>query len=435
MRASSWTVAAGLLSAITLTACGLAGSACTPPAAAAEPEIVWTRQFGSSARDDPSGMAVDLSGAVYVTGSTRGALPGQRHLGFWDAFLAKLGPEGTVRWIRQFGTPARDHAFAVAVSPSGAVYVVGSTTGRLPGQGSSGNGDAFIRKYGWDGSLRWTRQFARDNDEMARGVAVAASGDVYVVGDAHGIMPRSGGHGETASAWLRKVGPDGTLGWTLRFGSATHAAAMTVAVAPSGGAVVAGYEWGALPGAGRSGWDGFVRKYTPSGTLSWTRRLGTGDDDEARAVAVSGSGSVHLAGGTWATFPDQTSAGMSDAFVSSLGPRGARQWTHQFGTTGDDVATSVAIDPLGSVIVAGAIDQVTGDLGTHEPDAFVRAYGSDGAELWDIRFGTGRDDLASGTAVSAAGEIYVVGATDGTFPDQTGSGRSDIFVRRYSAAP
>jgi hypothetical protein len=77
---------------------------------------------------------------------------------------------------------------------------------------------------------------------------------------------------------------------------------------------------------------------------------------------------------------------------------------------------------------------MTGELGTHEPDAFVRAFGPDGAELWSLRFGTGRDDGASGVAVAAADAIYVVGATEGAFPDQTRSGLSDIFVRRYSAA-
>jgi hypothetical protein len=165
------------------------------------------------------------------------------------------------------------------------------------------------------------------------------------------------------------------------------------------------------------------------------RRLGTGDDDEAYAVAVSGSGSIHVAGDTWATFPDETSAGMVDAFVTSLSSRGAREWTHQFGTTGDDSAASVAVDPLGSVIVAGAIDQLTGEPGAHEPDAFVRAYGPDGAELWRVCFGTARDDSAIGVDISAAGAVYVLGATEGVFPDQTGSGLSDIFVRCYSAAP
>jgi len=54
-------------------------------------EILWIRQFGSSGFDSASGVAADGVGNAYVAGGTEGTLPGQIHLGFNDAFIAKLG--------------------------------------------------------------------------------------------------------------------------------------------------------------------------------------------------------------------------------------------------------------------------------------------------------------------------------------------------------
>jgi hypothetical protein len=416
----------GLLGMLLIPSTGPVAARTPWTVAASEPQVVWTRQFGSTARDDASGIAVDHSGAVYVTGSTRGALPDRTSSGFWDAFLVKLGPDGTSRWSRQFGTRGRDHASAVAVDGSGAVYVVGST------QVGTRDGHAFLRKYSAGGSLRWTRAFGGGGSDGA-GVAVDARGSIYVVGDSHRVLPSSGGHGETADSWVRKYGSDGSLRWDRRFGTTTRASAQAVAVAASGAVHVAGYEWDTLPGQWRTGWDAFVRTYESDGSLRWSRRFGSGDDDMANAIAVAASGAIHIAGDTWSSLPHQTNAGWLDAFLQTLGPAGTRRWAHQFGTPRDDSATAVSVDGLGNTVVAGAIDQA-GAPDDGEPDAFARAFGPDGAEQWTLRFGTTRDDRASGVAIAAMDVMYVAGSTKGTFPGESRSGRSDIFVRRYAPA-
>ena len=74
--------------------------------------------------------------------------------------LAPTSTPATPRlWTRQFGTSGYDFARAVAVDPEGNVYVAGRTEGALPGQVSSGDFDAFVRKYDRDGDEVWTRQF------------------------------------------------------------------------------------------------------------------------------------------------------------------------------------------------------------------------------------------------------------------------------------
>ncbi|UCE73070.1 MAG: hypothetical protein JSV56_08495 [Methanomassiliicoccales archaeon] len=156
---------------------------------------LWTRQFGTSHWDDPyHTLSVDATG-VYISGRTMGTLPGQTMAGYCDAFVRKYDHAGNELWTRQFGTTARDEAWSTAVDSSG-VYVTGFTDDILPGQTSSGGRDAFLRKYDLDGNELWTIQFGTSSFDMALWNSVDSSG-VYVTGLTEGAFP---GH-TNAGGW------------------------------------------------------------------------------------------------------------------------------------------------------------------------------------------------------------------------------------------
>jgi hypothetical protein len=153
---------------------------------------VWSRQFGASRSDTAGGVAAD-AGGIYVAGSVKSALPGQAHAGGLDAFVRKYDAEGREIWTRQFGTGGTDTAYAIA-AVDGAIYVSGSTEGTLPGQSNAGDLDAFVRKYDADGNEIWTRQFGTDSADSAM-AASAHSGVVYVAGRTDGVLSGSGAGG------------------------------------------------------------------------------------------------------------------------------------------------------------------------------------------------------------------------------------------------
>lgn len=167
----------------------------------------------------------------------------------------------------------------------------------------------------------------------------------------------------------------------------------------------------------------------------WIRQFGTRGLDEAKAVAVDDAGDTYVVGETFGTLPGQTQAGTLDAFVRKYDPAGREIWTRQFGTWERDIAWAIAIDPPGYAYVVG---QTEGALpGQHSAggyDAFVRKYDLSGTEVWTRQFGGGGADIASGVALDAAGNVYVVGTTSSTLPGQVQAGSYDAFVRRYDAA-
>jgi hypothetical protein len=395
---------------------------------------LWTRQFGTSSSDSATGTSVDGSGNVYVIGHASGALTGQTRVGGQDTFVRKYSSTGSELWTRQFGTSTSDWATGVSVDVTGNVYVVGHTSGTLPGQASAGGQDAFVRKYSSTGSELWTRQFGTSSSDSATGTSVDGSGNVYVVGHTSGALAgqtRVGGQ----DTFVRKYSSTGSELWTRQFGATVPAYEQGNAVAAGENIYVVGHTSGALPGqTSAGGADGFVHKYSSTGGEIWARQFGSSSSDLATGVSVDGSGDVYIVGYTYGAFSNQASSGGTDVFVRKISSTGTELWTRQFGSNSHDEATGVSVDATGNVYIVGNTSGILpGQTGAGGRDVFVRKISSAGVDLWTRQFGSSSSDYSAGVSVDVTGNVYVAGSTSDTLPGQTGAGSSDAFVRKISS--
>ena len=110
----------------------------------------WARMFGSPQGETLASRAIvrDAGGDLYVAFGTFGSVfapnAGQR-----DVALMRLGPDGTLRWGRQFGSTGDDRPLVAGLDPFGSVFVSGSTNGVL-GDGlpaAYGGTDLFVAKF------------------------------------------------------------------------------------------------------------------------------------------------------------------------------------------------------------------------------------------------------------------------------------------------
>ena len=356
---------------------------------------VWTSQFGTDNNDSVEAIAVDGAGNIYLAGITIGEFAGYTTEYFGsDAFVRIYDADGTERWTAQFGTEFATVPQAIAVDGSGNVYVGGHTEGSLPGYENAGGAalgpvsnwnDAFLRKYGADGTELWTQQFGHERHDEMLGVAVDGSGSVYVSGYTD-----------------------------------------------------ASFEGYTNPG----GRDAFVRKYDPDGNVVWTRQFGSNSaaggqpNDKALDIALDSSGNVYVSGNTTGVFDGESSGGGNDGFVRKMDPNGEHAWTRQFGGEDDDTADAIAVDGGGTVFVAGNTESsIPGAGGTGVDDGFAKSFDANGGGRWTRTVGTRRIDGARDVAQGSGG-VYVIGGTEGEIgPGGAGKGDdidSDVFVLRLS---
>lgn len=227
---------------------------------------------------------------------------------------------------------------------------------------------------------------------------------------------------------------DPELSWIRQFGTNTSSNETARAVDDDGNTFVGGTTDGALSGqTNAGGTDGWIKKYDRFGNVLFTEQFGTSGDDVVTGIAIEQTG-IHVIGYTSGTFSGQTSAGGVDIFVRKYDP--ALDALHttmlQFGTDGDDYALSADSDQSGSFMAgktSGAFPGVTNAGGF---DAFAARLGSDLNIRWIDQFGSEGNDWATGVDFADGSEVAVSGTTDGTLPDQENAGGTDALMRRIN---
>lgn len=387
----------------------------------------WTRQFGTTNVDEAVAVTVDRAGNTYVAGWTQGVLPSQTSSGMLDAFVRKYDPSGTEVWTRQFGSSDRDYLRGVVTDAAGHIYLAGETEGTLPGQVSAGGRDAFLRKYDPTGTEIWTRQFGGGGGDGGAGVALDAAGNAYIVGTTRGTMPGQTTGGDY-DAFLRRYDPSGTEIWTRQFGGLEGEGARGIAVGPGGKLLIVGSTQGAFPEQSSSGgFDAFITEYDLEGNAVWMRQFGSKANDYGVAVAAGDRGEITVVGSTDGALLPASTGGATDAFVRRYDSAGTHMWTDQFGGPYIDAAMSVAMDAMGRAFVAGAIERSGMGQQGRGQEAFIHCYDPFGRQQWATEFGTDSTDMALGVTV-AGHMIHLVGSTLGSLQGQTSTGSRDAFV-------
>jgi hypothetical protein len=313
--------------------------------------MLWKQQLGSSLDEHGYGVATDAAGNIYVAGSTADAMWGAYFGGAHDGVVAKFGSDGAVQWSNPIGSSGDDVAYAIALDGAGNIYVAGYTTGSFGGTNAGGI-DAWVAKYDQFMTRAWVRQFGGAGDEIARGVALDASGNVYVAGyttDAFGGAVYSGG---AHDGFLVKYDNNGALLWTKVRGTAGDDFAYAVTVT-AGNPVVCGSTTGALGFTNTGGLDAWIGEYRASdGVALIERQVGGTGDDEAFGIAANAAGDIFITGSN--TGPLFTNfQGGYDVFVAKYNSAGTRQWIKNLGSAGNEVGLAAAVSGSSVYVVGG----------------------------------------------------------------------------------
>ncbi|HEU4394847.1 MAG TPA: fibronectin type III domain-containing protein [Planctomycetota bacterium] len=343
------------------------------------------------------------------------------------------------------GGSGADRIRAVALDPSGACFVAGTTSSDdFPAVNAfqssrAGQADAFVAKIAADGkTILFATFLGGTGNDDALALAPDGTGGVWVAGVTESSNfptqnPLQGPAGGV-DMFVAHLSANGSalLSSTYLGGTGDDRAA-ALALDASGGPWIAGsttsedapvnyieYQYYLRGGA-----DAFVAHLTPDGTtLLQGTYLGGTSDDGVLAMLVEASGSVLLAGRTESTdFPvvsavQSSHAGGADGFVVRLaGDAASLGFSTFLGGAGDDEVSALASGGSGFACT-GTTDStdfpVLGAIST-EPaggtDAFVASFNSaDSIRYWG-RFGGMADDRGVAIAQEGGGAVVLAGTT------------------------
>jgi hypothetical protein len=423
-----------------------------------DPEISYSSLVGGNQFEAVTSVASDAAGNAYFAGwtessnvTTSGAYqPSSR--GRVEAFFGKMSPTGALVFLTYFGGTGNDRAAAIAVDPSGTIYVAGSTdssdfpvrnafqTGRR-GAGT----DSFVARFSASGSaLIYSTYLGGSAPDSATGIAVDSQGSAYVAGQSSSsdfplrnpLQLRFGG---LTDAFVVKVDSAGAMVYSTYLGGSGNDSASSIAVNAVGEAYLAGstesvdfpVTAGGYQRALRGGQDAFsARLNATASALIFSTYYGGGGGsigapEFALGIALDPDGGVWLTGVTSSAdlplsgpLQPALAGGGMDGFAAKFNSIGSSlQYATYLGGSGADIATAIAVDTSGSVYVAGYATSVDLPLASAiqatssgSYDAFLFQFRVGGALSFGTYLGGTNSDAASAITL-AGGDVVVAGYT------------------------
>ncbi len=378
----------------------------------------WTSSPTHAPGDEESigsGVAVHRDGSVAVVG----AIDVSSGNDTWS--VSKLEAiSGSSLWT-QLNPP-----IAAPVSSTGRRAMVVDASGRTAFTGG-GQGECLTTLVTADGALQWSAsyRFSQSQTSRCRAAVFDPQGNVIAVGDAGGVTHAVKYDADSGQAlWTSSY-------FRVDFGSIFPAA---VAVDGHGDLLIAGHSY--RPGipifALRDRYDLSVVKFRGSdGELLWEHHYDSpgGQSDLAHAIAIDGYGDLFVTG---------QSGGYTHHFNGSIvdpydyvtlrldGRTGNRLWLVRYDgpAARSDVATDIALDAIGNVIVTGSSE----GTGNGSDYATLKYNGNSGNLIWQARYDGPEqgNDLASALALDSRGQVVVTGTSAGALP-----GSADVATVKY----
>lgn len=379
-------------------------------------EILAAHGHGGSDVDDGQSLVVDNQGNYYFAGSfTDQATIAGEYIEVidqvsTDMYVAKVNKNGSVAWVKVFGSPTYDEgAPFLAVDSLGNIYITGGVGGK--GQfgtklyQSVGKLDAFVAKMSANGDFVWVQGAGSINNDQGQAISVSSNGD--------------------------RIYASGTFSGTVSFGNVTIESFLNPP------------DFFHQP-------DFFVWGFNANGTPLWTKRIGYRGTDRNISSTATADGKLLLTGAMsqTTTFDTRTLTANgdkhSDFFLCRMTKDGTIDLLKSYGGPFEDVGTCITADAKGNIFIGGYYDSTTTVSGYNADavggrDGFVTRMMQNGDTDWFKHYGGPYDDETRGIVIDPKNIPYICGVFESyaLFDEQRIEGERfmDVFIAALDCGP
>lgn len=292
----------------------------------------------------PTSIAVDKSGNCYVTGDTdSNTFPTKNAYnstfsGFYDAFLTKFNSNGDLVFSTYLGGSGIDGGFGIAVDLTGASYITGFTSSpNFPTKNafnstySGGITDAFVAKFNYKGKLIFSTYLGGNSNHFysiqgnpytadqssGNGIAVDNHGNVYIVGSTTSpVFPTKNAFaksygGGLFDGFVAKLNSTGALDFSTYLGGNNTDQGLYIAVDSNESIYVTGFtESSNFPIKNgfithfEGATDVFITKFNSTGNVVYSSYLGGNKSDQVYGIGLDRYENCYISGYTYSSdFP------------------------------------------------------------------------------------------------------------------------------------
>jgi hypothetical protein len=196
--------------------------------------FLWMRHAGGPGRDEGKSLVCDASGNVYVCGMySNGAVFGTTTYttastsfgNFYDGYIAKYDPNGTLVWVKNIVGDYDDLVWSITKDNAGKLYVSGEFSGAKFGtvtEWPNGKADMFVACYDQNGTYQWVTHGGGPIADRARGISCDGS-IIYVTGQ-FGLNAAFGGNtvyaADSSDIFVAAIDNTGNFMWVKTVGGA-----------------------------------------------------------------------------------------------------------------------------------------------------------------------------------------------------------------------
>lgn len=327
-----------------------------------------------------------------------------------------------------------------------------------------------LNSYSQTTCSSFSTYFGGNQFDEIRGVCVDNNKNSYIIGNTYSAdLPITTGLiNDTTSGsydvFLAKFDSCGTLIWCTYFGSTGFDSGEKISMTKDGNIVFCGYSSsvdlpvtiGCFQPINNGGYDCFITKITPNGSIIWSTYFGGANGDFAYDITTDALDNIVIGGTTTSSNLYTTinsfqpnHKGNTDSFIARFSKNGSLKWCTYYGGNGNEDIHALTIDKNFNIIgIGGSFStNLNTSAGAYQafnegsPDAYILKLDSNCTRIFSSYLGGAGIEDAWGVATDTLNNIFMSGNTNsqdfdttaGAYHTSLNGTLNDMYLSKWSA--